>query len=161
MSDRFTIALNLANKAPSQYLDAPFDSVVEWGGKLVFFGESGIFEEGGSTDDGTAISAWVDTPLHDFGSRGQKEIAAYDIGYEAGGSVKITLYADEDVTNARSFTHAAVKSGQVQQDGMKTLTRYAYGKGRYWKVRLENVAGCDCSFDYLALAPIFLKRRGY
>lgn len=159
MSDRFTIALNLANKAPSQYLDAPFDSVAEFNGKLVFFGASGIFEEGGQTDNGVAISAWFDSPLHDFGRREQKYIEAYDIGYESSGSLTMTLYADEDATNARSFTLAPVKPGQVQQDMMKTLTKYRYGKGRYHKVRVANVAGGDFSVDYIALAPVFLKRR--
>jgi hypothetical protein len=159
MSDRLTIAMNTNNKAPSQYLSIPFDSAVELNGKLVWFGETGVFEEGGATDNDEEILAWVDTPIHDFGRREQKSIEAFDVGYESSGSLALTLYGDEDVINARSFTLMQSKTGQVQQDGTQTLKKYRYGKARYWKVRIANVDGCDFSVDYLALAPVVLKRR--
>jgi hypothetical protein len=159
VNDRFTIALNLNSLAPSQYLEMQFDSVVEFNDKLVCFGPTGVFEEGGQTDDGAAILAWIDTPLHDFGDYRQKRIEAYDIGYESAGSITVTLYSDEDTAHAREFTLSPVKSGQAQQGVTKTLAKSAYGKGRYHKVRVANVAGCDFSLDYLALAPVFLQRR--
>ncbi len=159
MSDSLTIALNVTNKAPSQYLDMPFDSVVEFNGKTIFFGDSGVFEEGGDTDDGVAIDAWIDTPNHDFGRREQKSIEAFDVGYESDRDLVLTLYGAEDTTNARSFNLEPVRSGQVQQDGMQTLKKYKYGKARYWKVRVANVDGCDFSIDYLALAVVVYKRR--
>lgn len=159
MSDRLTIALNTNNKAPSQYLDMPFDSVVEFNGKAVFFGETGVFEEGGGTDDGEYISAWIDTPLHDFGKREQKSIEALDIGYESTGNLTLTLSGAEHDDHARTFILEPVRLDQVQQDGMQTLRKYKYGKARYWKVRVANVDGCDFSIDYLALAPVVLKRR--
>ena len=159
MSDRLTIALNLKNKAPSQYLDMPFDSAVEFNGKLVFFGETGIFEEGGQTDNGTVINAWIDTPIHDMGRREQKSIEAFDVGYETAGELTLTLYGDEDIEHAREFILAPVREGQVQQDGVRTLKKYRWGKARYWKVRVANVEGCDFSLDYLALAPVVYKRE--
>lgn len=159
MSDRLTIAMNTTNKAPSQYLSMPFDSAVEFNGKLVWFGEDGVFEESGSTDNGVEILAWFDTPIHDFGRREQKSIEAFDVGYEASGVIELTLYGDEDAVNARTFPLMRAKTGQVQQDGMQTLKKYRYGKARYWKGRISNVDGCDFSVDYLALAPVVLKRR--
>lgn len=159
MSDKLTIALNLAENAASQYIGYPFDSVVQFQGKLVFFGETGVFEEGGGLLGAAAISAWVDLPLHDFGSQAQKSIEAVDIGYEASGTLTMTITPDQVVANARAITLAPVKAGQVQQDGMITLTRVANGKARYWGVRVANTAGCDFSLDYIALAPVFLKRR--
>jgi hypothetical protein len=159
MSDRLTIALNLTNKAASQYTSMPFDSAVEFNGKLVFFGDTGIFEEGGQTDNGVEIAAWVDTRLHDFGDRGQKSIEAFDCGYESAGPLSLTLTGDEDSAHARAFTLTPVLSGQKQQDGMVTLRKCAYGDARYWGVRVANTAGCDFSLDFLALAPVFLKRR--
>ena len=158
-SPQYTIAMNLSTKAPSQYLNSAFDSAVEFNGKLVLFGTAGIFEEGGQTDNGTAITAWVDTPIHDFGKREQKSIEAFDVGYESAGDLQVTLFGDEDVTHARVFTMPDVKPGQVQQDSMRTLKKYRYGKARYWKVRVENTAGCDFSLDYIALAPVVLARR--
>ena len=157
MSDRLTIAMNTMNKAPSQYTNMPFDSVVEFNGKLVMFGDTGIFEEGGTTDAGTAISWWLDTPTHDFESREQKTIEAYDIGYEPVGNVTVTLTGDEDTTHARAYTLAPTKTGQVQQDMFKTLKKYLYGKARYWKVRVAGTG--NFSLDFLALAPVFLKRK--
>ena len=161
MSDALTIAFNVNAevKAPSQYINMPFESVVEFNGKTLFLGDSGIFEEGGGTDNDTDIDAWIDTPNHDFGKREQKSIEAFDVGYETAGDLFITLFGDEHVANARTYTLEQVKSGQVQQDEMQTLKKYKYGKARYWKVRLGNIDGCDFSIDYLALAPVFLKRR--
>ena len=157
MSDNLTIAMNTLGKFPSQYTNMPFDSVVEFNGKLVMFGDSGIFEEGGLTDNGTAVSWWLDTPTHDFESREQKTVEAYDIGYESSSNVTVTLTGDEKTAYARSYTLAPTKTGQVQQDMMKTLKKYAYGKARYWKVRVAGTG--DFSLDFLALAPVFLKRK--
>jgi len=161
MSDSLTMALNVMNNAPSQYLYIPFESVATFNGKLLFFGPTGVFEEGGDTDDGTDISAWIDTPLHDFGNRQQKSIEAFDIGYESDGEMEITLYGDENDDRARSFILDTVRPGQVQQDGMQTLKKYRYGKARYWKVRVANVDGSDFSLDYLALAVVKYKRRAW
>jgi len=159
VSDSLTIALNVNNKAPSQYFDMPFNSVVEFNGKTVFFGESGVFEEGGQTDDGEDISAWVVFPNHDFGRREQKSIEAFGIGYETSGNLSLTLYGAENDAHARTFTLEPVRDDQVQQDYMQTLKKYKYGKARYWTVKIANVAGCDFSIDYMALAPVVLKRR--
>jgi hypothetical protein len=159
MADNLTIALNTLLKAPSQYINMPFDSVVEFNGKAVFFGESGVFEECGQDDDGTSISAWIDTPLHDFGRPDQKSIEAFDLGYESSGNLTVTLYAAEDDVHARTFTVTPRRPDQVQQDETRTLKKYKYGKSRYWGVRIANVNGCDFSLDYFALAPVFYKRR--
>jgi hypothetical protein len=160
MSAQFIIALNLMRKAPSQYIDQSFDSVVEFNGQTVYFGPAGIFEESGDTDNGSEITSWVDTPTHDFGNREQKSIEAFDVGYESAGELDVVLYADEDEDNAREFVLSPAKFGQVQQDGMQTLRKHRHGKARYWKVRITNRGGCDFSLDHLSLAPVFLKRRG-
>ena len=159
MSDRLTVVVNLLNKAPSQYFGVSFNSVVEFNGKLVYFGDSGVFEEGGDTDDGTAISAWFNTPLHDFGRREQKSIEAFGLGYESSGDLSLTLYGAENDTHARTFTLEPIRSGQMQQDHMQTLKKYKYGKSRYWMVQVKNVEGSDFSVDSVGLAPVVYKRR--
>ena len=159
MSDRLTIALNIGARAASQYLNYPFDSVVEFQGKAVFFGEGGIFEEGGGTQHGEDIQAWVELPLHDFERREQKSIEAVDLGYEAEDTLVMTITPDEQAVHARQIEFAPTKPGQVQQDGMVTLKKVANGKARYWGVRVENTDGGDFSIDYVALAPVVLKRR--
>ncbi len=159
MSDRLTIALNLLNKAPSQYFDIPFNSVVEFNGKLVYFGDTGVFEEGGDTDAGEEIVAWFNTPNHDFGRREQKGIEAFGIAYESSGNLSLTLYGAEHPTHFRTFTLESPRTGMVQQDYSKTLKKYRYGKSRYWMVKVGNVDGCDFSVDSLSLAPVVYKRR--
>lgn len=158
VSDSLAIALNITNNSPGQYLNMPFTSVVSFNGETLFFGPTGIFEEGGDDDNGTDIDAWIDTPNHDFGRREQKSVEAFDVGYEAAGDLTLTLHGDEDTTYARTFTLEPVRPGQVQQDGMKTLKKYRYGRKRYWKVRVANVDGCDFSLDFLALAVVVYKR---
>jgi hypothetical protein len=157
--DSLTISMNMQNNAPSQYINMPFDSVVEFNGKTLFFGPTGIFEEGGDLDNTTEIDAWFDTPNHDFGAREQKKIEAFGIGYETDGEMALTLFGDEDEDTAREFVLEPVKDTQVQQDFMMTLRRYRFERARYWKVRVANRDGSDFSADYLALAPIRLKRR--
>lgn len=160
MADSLTIAINMQNSAPSQYLNMPFNSVVEFNGKTIFFGATGIFEEGGDSDDGADIDAWFDTPNHDFGERSQKSIEAFNLGHESEGEMVLTLYGDEDENTARTFVIEPVKeTSQVQQDYMKTLKKYKFGKARYWKTRLANRDGGDFSVDYLALAPVIYKRQ--
>lgn len=157
--DSLAISVCMQNDAPSQYINMPFESVVEFNGKAVFFGSTGIFEESGDDDNGTDIDAWIDTPLHDFGNREQKSIEAFSIGYESDGDLQLILYGDEDEVNARTFVLEPTKEGQVQQDFMKTLKKYRFGKARYWKTRVINRDGSDFSVDYLALAPVKYKRR--
>ena len=159
MNDALTLVLELAGKFPSQYINMPFDSAVFFNGELVWFGTAGIYEETGSLDGAAAISAWVDTPLHDFGRGGQTSIEAFRIAFETADDLSLTLYGDENESTARTFTIVPVKTGQVQQEVTQTLQKYLYGKARYWKVRVANVDGGDFSLDELALAPVFLKRR--
>ncbi len=159
MGDSLTIAMNMQNNAPSQYVNMPFDSVAEFNGKTVFFGPGGVYEEGGSDDAGTDISAWIDTPVHDFGSRNQKRVEAFDLGFETDGELVVTLTGDEDSATARQFVVEPVKDGQVQQDHRQTLKRYKFEKARYWKVRVANRDGSDFSIDHLALALVTLERR--
>ena len=159
MSCYQTIALRLPNRAASQYSGYDFNSVVEFQGNLVFFGDTGIFEEGGGTLAGVDIDAHIDLPLHDFGKREQKSIEAVGLGYEAEDAMTVTITPDETVAHARAITFPPTKSGQVQQDDLVTLRKVANGKGRYWGVRIANTNGCDFSIDYVGLAPVVLKRR--
>lgn len=156
MSDNLTISFNIAKAAPSQYTNMPFDSVVSFNGKLVFFGETGVFEEVGDTDAGTQINAWVDTPQHDFGDRDQKSIEAFDIGYETAGELTVTFTGDNDTDHSRSFTLERVAESQAHQGITKSLKKYRYGQKRYWAMRIANVDGCDFSLYHVALA---IKRR--
>lgn len=159
MSDALTIALNVANNAPSQYINMPFESVAEFNGSAFFFGDGGVYEETGATDDGTEIEAWFDTMRYDFARREQKSIEGVSLGYEAYDGMQVTVYIDEDTEHARSYMFDPTKPGQVQQDVVLTLKKYRYGKGRYCHLRVANVDGGDFSVDYIGLAPVFYARR--
>lgn len=158
MSETLTIALRLENKAPTQYTNFPFNSIVEFGGTPIVFGDTGIFTLEGATDNGTEIDAYFDLPLHDFSTRRQKLMAAVDVGFETSDDLTVTITPDEKSAYSRAVTISPPLSGQVQQDGYRTLPKVANGRGRYWGVRVANTNGCDFSVDYLALAPVFLKR---
>lgn len=161
MGEALTIVVNTQTKAASQYIGSTFDSVAEFNGEAVFFGSTGVFEEGGDTDNSASISAWVDTPLHDFGTNQQKSLAGFSVGYETDGDVSLTLYGDEDEDTSRTIVIPPVRDGHAQHDVTRSLRRYKHGKARYWKVRFSNVDGSDFSLDYLALAPVFLQRGSY
>jgi hypothetical protein len=149
----------LDNTAPSQYLNHPFTSVVNFNGKLVFLGETGVFEQGGQLDVATPIDAYFDTPLIDFGAREEKSLEAIDVGYETYGTMELRLIAGEESASTRIVTLPKIDRNSNQQGHSQTLRKAANSKARYHQVRVSNVDGCDFSLDYLALAPVFYKRR--
>ena len=139
MSCSQTIALRLPNRATSQYLGYDFDSLVEFQGKLVFFGDDGIFEEGGGTLDGADIDAHFDLPLHDFGKREQKSIEAAGLGYETEGSLLMTITPDEVVAHAREITFTPTKDADDTTSAKTAIIDIADNHGSLTSVGIRSV----------------------
>ena len=150
------LSVCLNNLAVSQYCNHKFDSMVKFGGKYLAAGRDGIFTlDDAETDGGATIDSIVELPLTDFGISHQKRLRSIYIGYETEGSLKLTVTNDEG--NEREYTLTALKTGNIQHGGKVSVNRD--GKGRYWKLKIENVNGCDFSLDMIEVIPVILWRK--
>ncbi len=143
-----TLAVNLKNLAISQYTNYNFNSFAKIGDTYLGFNEDGIFElDNLKTDDGTAIAAFAEFPNSDWGVPNLKRVRKMRVGYEAEGSIKLVLITDK--SNEESYSLKPVL--EEEQQGGSTLQGRRSQKGRYWKVRVENVKGVDFSLDSLSV----------
>lgn len=76
------------------------------------------------------------------------------LGYEADGNLAVTVNFDDGTTTSR--TYDSTKTGQQRR--RKSFSRNR--KGRYCKVKVANVDGCDFSIDSIELLLIILT-QGY
>ena len=120
-------ALNLANGAISKYENFNFTSI----SPRYACGPLGIHTYGGSTDNNTIINGFVETGKLDF-----KNARVTDYYHmQDGGKLTLSVTTDNTTTAITYTTRATTK-----EDTQKlNLARGA--KGRYWKFKLENVAG--------------------
>lgn len=99
-------------KAVSTYSNYTFTGSHRFKGKTLFIGSGGLFEYGGTTDNGTAISPSLKTGLiHEIAGRNGlvrsqqlKRIpeSRIDVSARTDGKVKVTVTADE---TSYSYTH--------------------------------------------------------
>ena len=150
------LSMCLNNLAVSQYCRNKFDSMCKFGGKYLGAGRDGIATlDDAETDAGIIIDSIIELPLTDFGISHQKRLRSIYIGYETEGSLKLTVTNDEG--NEREYTLSALKTSNLQHGGKVSIDRD--GKGRYWKLKIENVDGCDFSLDMIEIIPVILGRK--
>ena len=150
------LSMCLSNLAVSQYCRNKFDSMCKFGGKYLGAGRDGIcILDNAETDGGIIIDSIIELPLTDFGLSHQKRLRSIYVGYETEGSLKLTVSNDDG--NEREYTLTALKIGNIQHGGKVPVNRD--GKGRYWKLKIENVDGCDFSLDMIEIIPIILGRK--
>lgn len=150
------LSMCLNNLAVSQYCNHKFDSMVKFGERYIGAGRDGIVTlDDAETDGGAVIDSVIELPLTDFGISHQKRFRSIYVGYETEGTLKLTVTNDEG--NEREYTLVALKTGNLQHGGKVPVNRD--GKGRYWKLKIENVDGCDFSIDMIEVIPVILGRK--
>lgn len=150
------LAMRLSNLAVSQYCRYDFDSMTKFGDMYLGTGEEGLFTlEDADTDDGVDIDAIIEFPTTDFDMSYQKRIRSLYVGYETSGNMTLTLSNDED--NEREYTLAPINISNKQHGSKVGVNRD--GKGRYWKIRIENEEGCDFSINMLEAIATILARK--
>jgi len=160
--DRLGIMLNLANLAPSQYLEYNFNSMCELDGKFYGTNSDGIWSLGDEDYDNYVdantkdeIDAWFELLTTDFGLPNQKRLRRAYIGYETDGS--IILKVKDDDANERSYTLTAITGTDLQEGAKVSIGRD--GKGRYWNFRIENVSGSYFAIDSIDLVAFILGKK--
>ena len=156
MAEHLGICLNLRQLAPSQYANYNFNSFCELGEDVLAAGDDGIFTlDGTDNDNGTPITAYFEPLLTDLGIANPKRMRGLYLGYEANGTIKVTVEVDE-LHERIEYVFPAGKGrlqGGGRASGRKDQT------GRYWKYQIKNTRGCDFSVDRLEVIPIILPPR--
>lgn len=153
MAERLGICLNLRKLAPTQYANYNFNSFCELGGQVLAAGDDGIMVlDSADDDDGKPITAYFEPLLTDMGVANPKRIHSLYMGYEANGTMKVTVEADE-LHERAEYVFPAGK-GRLQGGGRVSGRRDQ--AGRYWKYKIENTDGCDFSVDNIEAIPVIL-----
>lgn len=124
----------------SRYAAMPFNSVAVVDGVTILAGESGLFALTGDTDNGSRISAYLDTGIAAFNDKLKRPRYAY-VGYTSDGSMALDMIgapAGSAVTYSHSF--------DARDADWMTPNRVKLARGLrsgYYKLRLKNQLGCD------------------
>lgn len=153
------VAMNLEGAKPiSEYSNFNYNSLTYFKGGFYGASDSGIYELSGDEDDGTAITARLQSLMLDFGTSRQKRVRSAYLGYTSSGELvlRVTSVSQGQLTED---WYAARKKGAVAAP-QENITHVGQGlKSRYWQFELTNVDGADFEIDLLEMHPIFLGRR--
>lgn len=156
--ERMGIALNLSNKAASQYRNYDFNSMCYFHDGQCWIGadSTGIFKIfQGADDNETDIDAYFILPTTDLGIQNEKRIRAMYAGAESDGSIKVSLKFDDG--SWVDFTATPAGTSNLQR-GVMVYGKYT-GQGMFVSTKISNVSGSDFGIDRLRITPIVLRRR--
>ena len=149
-----TWALNMKNKALTEYLAFTFNSFATFNGAVLGASAGGIFVLGTqSTDNGVAIDATVRDGAMEYGSSMLKRVPRIYVAGEQDGDMIFRTICTESGTRSYllPFNGAGLRSRRVP-----------VGKGpksRFWSWEIANQNGAGFSYSSVALYPEVLRRR--
>jgi len=150
------ICVNLFHRGVTEYLNYPFNSLVEHEGE--YYGittDEGIFVLTGATDAGTDIDAFLESGNIDFGNGFESMIEDAWILARTPGDMALTLFADDDETGD-TYTDSGDPAGSLAS------LRFEPDKGvtgHTWRYRIANVDGGDFSVQQLQFLVSNLSRK--
>ena len=149
-----TWALNMKNKALTEYLAFTFNSFATFNGAVLGASSAGVFVLGTqSADNGVAIDATVRDGAMEYESSMLKRIPRIYVAGEQDGDVIFRTICTESGTRSYllPFNGAGLRSRRVP-----------IGRGpksRYWSWEIANQNGAGFSYSSVALYPKVLRRR--
>jgi hypothetical protein len=162
MTDFLGICFNLEGRQHSQYANFDFNSMCRFNGIDLGANENGIFKlDDGDFDYSAAatfepIQAFVELPTSDWGIENQKRIRSAHLGIETNGELLLTFTDDEGVDHPYVVVPDFAAN---KQHSVRITAGRNNGKGRYWRVRLDNINGADFSLNSLRVYPVILGAR--
>jgi len=149
-----TWALNMKNKALTEYTTLTFNSFAEFQGQVLAASTDGVFVLGGQAQDNTApIAAVVRDGAMEYDSSFLKRIPRIYLGHETDGDLLFKMIS----------TEGGPRSYLLQYNGAGLRSRrIPVGKGpksRYWQWEVDNQNGSDFTLSSVALYPKTVKRR--
>jgi hypothetical protein len=148
------LAVNLETFAPSRYVGMPATSITQFKGKTFMTNAAGIYEYGADTDAGVEIDASIQWPTTDYGVSRDKYMEAAYFGLRTTGAMRLKVIVD-----AAAPIYTLVQPTSTKMKG--TRARLGWGlKGRYWGMRLDNIAGGDFELESAEFNPVAGQRHG-
>ncbi len=140
-------------KQHATYTQYPIESLVEFNGKLVAAFEDGIYEIGGTDDDGTEIAASLRWASSELGSRQPKRLDSVYINGR--------LYAQcLDVVVSTDEAPERIYTTVPNEDSRRFRVLPARGlSGHTWKLGVSNVDGGDFELFDAEVTTVPLSRH--
>lgn len=138
-----------AKSATTQYLSFNYDSMVKSGDRFLCASSDGLFELSGTSDNEVDITSYFEPVTTDFGISNEKKLRCVYIGYEASGT--LTLTVSTELGFSEVVTIPASTSGQKARK--VTISRSV--RGRYFTFQIKSV-GVDFSIDEIKVLPIVI-----
>ncbi len=149
--------LNTETNASTRYENYPFNSMAVVGNLYFAANEDGLFQLGGSDDDGSPIVSSMLTGKLDFNSPNFKNVRDAYIGYTSAGRIILKVVTTQaGVEKQRYYELKGTVAGKHREG------RIALGRGiqsLYWQFELVNPDGDDFEIDQANFEVIRLSRR--
>lgn len=140
---RVAYSFTLANSAMTRYPAYPFIQVLRMGNAYYGVGEDGLYELGGTTDNGAAIAWSWETCMSDFGLVEKKTVVSAYLGGYVPQSMTYTIKVGDAPTgtNAHTTTATAVLRNHRQKFGIGRKSRFfAFGlSATQGRVAIESI----------------------
>lgn len=141
----------ITNKATCQRLNLPMNSFCKMkDGSYLSAGPNGLYEMGGSSDNGTPILAYFEPTTINLGIQNYKKFRYIIVEFiiESGGAIELIATTD----NGDSVTKKIYSKNSGLQSVRFSISR-SY-KSVNWKFRIRNVNGCYFSISRILGIPI-------
>lgn len=146
-------AMNSRLGGVTEYTSFPYNSLARYNGAYLGASATSLVRLAGLTDDGQPIAWAVRTGLHDDGKPGLKRLPEVLMGLRADGSVKVTVWKDEE----ESYEYTLV----MHRPDLLHQARVKCGRGlrsRYFRVGVSG-SGPSLELDSLQLPMTETTRR--
>lgn len=150
------VAYSLASNAITELSNMRFNGSVNFNKKTLFFNEQGLFEYGGTTDDGEqSIPLSLKTGALNFGTQHLKLIPTtkvYVLANKTDGDLGLNVTVDDVTYNYLN---------SLQYDYFKTY-RFGIGRGLrgvYWQFEISGSGVSRLMIDSIELEPQEIRRR--
>jgi hypothetical protein len=150
-----TVSMHTEKQALVTFTNYPFNSFMQFNGKVYGASDAGLFELVGATDNGAPINATVTGGIFDGGDSHLKTIDRAYVGYRSTGDLTFTLTQHDD---GQAYTYTLVGKNTPGIFGRRVNT----GKGlraRYYQWSIANVNGAYFTLDNVELDLKISRRR--
>lgn len=144
--------LNAETNSVSKYLNYNFTNCTKFGSKYLFGNSTGLYEYGGTDDDGEKITAHLKTVAYNFGTSNLKQVPEIYLG---------GVSSDKMVLKVNVDNKASVYYRLNRRIDDLSTQRIQLGKGligRYFQFELITDS-VDLDIESLEFYPVILKRK--
>ena len=150
---KLTISANIdVDEAPfTEFDEFDYLGLTSFNGELVMCSADGVFEYGGSDDDGADIDAWFEIALTDLGILNQKRLRSVICSGIFSGAMTLSISIDDG-----AFVDYLVDpNSSLVHSTWKEVIRRAQ-RGTHIKIKMSNIDGVDFSIDAVDATVIVL-----